>query len=168
MALVRDFMDKDVIILEEEMTLREASMILLKNSIPGAPVVDSGKNLCGFITERDIINRIKENFASSGLPLHLSLFDAVFLHDPSVAERDRFESEAAKIAQVNVRDAMWKKVISVGADDSIELAIHYLSKYRINRMPVTENGKIVGLISRKNILDSIFKIMEKKDPSDQA
>lgn len=164
MATVKEFMDKDVITLDENMSLREASSTLLKNSVSGAPVVGAHGDLKGFITERDIINRIKENFSSSGVPLHLSLFDAVFLNDPSGAEKDKFESEARKMAEIPVKEVMWKKVIAVSSDDSIELALHYLSKYRINRMPVLENGKIVGIISRKNILDSIFRLMEKDEP----
>lgn len=164
MASVREYMNSDVIILKENMTLREATGILLSRSVSGAPVVDSDENLSGFITERDIISRVKENFASSGLPMHLSLFDAVFLYDPVEIDRDRFEKESKKIGDTLVRDVMWKKVITVKQDDNIEIALYYLSKYRINRMPVIEDGKIVGIISRKDVLDSIFKIMKKEEP----
>lgn len=164
MALVRDFMNVDFFVLNENMTLHEATRLLLDNSISGAPVVDANDNLVGFITERDIINRIKENFASSGLPLHLSLFDAAFIHDPSQDERNKFEKEAGKVSSILVKDVMWKKVIAVSTDDKIEIALHYLSKYRINRMPVVEDGKIVGMIGRKDVLDSIFKIMQQEEP----
>ncbi len=165
MATVKEFMDTDFVTLGEGMTLREASEILLKRGVSGAAVVGTDGELKGFITERDIINRIKDNFSSSGMPLHLSLFDAVFLHDPSSEERGKFEEEARKISQVPVKDVMWKRVIFVNSDDTIEMALHYLSKYRINRMPVMEKGKIVGIISRKNVLDSIFRIMERDEPS---
>lgn len=164
MASVHEYMNTDVITLKEDMTLREATEILLSHSVSGAPVVDSENNLSGFITERDIISRVKENFASSGLPMHLSLFDAVFLYDPVEIDRDRFEKESRKIGETIVKDVMWKKVITVKQEDNIEVALYYLSKYRINRMPVLEDGKIVGIISRKDVLDSIFKIMKKEEP----
>ena len=157
-------MSTDFVVLRENMTLQEATKALLENSVSGAAVVDKDNNLAGFITERDIISRIKESFASSGLPLHLSLFDAVFLYESNQDDRDRLESEAGKVAEIPVRDVMWKKVITVGSDDSIEVALHYLSKYRINRIPVVDDGRIVGIISRKDVLDSIFKIMQKEEP----
>lgn len=164
MASVKDFMCEEVIVLREDMTLQEATEALLGNSVSGAPVVDSENNLVGFITERDIIGRVRENFASSGLPLHLSLFDAVFLYEPSGDEKNRFETEAEKVGKTQVKEVMWKKVITVQPDDDIEVALHYLSKYRINRMPVVDDGRIVGIISRKDVLDSIFKIMQKDEP----
>ena len=164
MALVRDFMSTDFIVLREDMTLREATKALLENSVSGAAVVDGENNLAGFITERDVISKLKENFASSGLPLHLSLFDAVFLYESPNGDRDKLESEAGKVASIPVKDVMWKKVITVSPDDSIEVALHYLSKYRINRMPVVDGGRIVGIISRKDVLDSIFRIMQKEEP----
>jgi len=157
-------MSTDVIVLSEDMTLQEATKVLLSNSVSGAPVVDRDNNLTGFVTERDIISKIKENFASSGLPLHLSLFDAVFLYEPTGSDAGKFEAEAKKIGETPVKDVMWKKVITVKSDDNIEVALHYLSKYRINRMPVVDDGKIVGVISRKDVLDSIFKIMQKDEP----
>lgn len=164
MALVSDFMNADFIVLREEMSLREATRVLLENSLSGAAVVDEYGRLAGFVTERDIINKIKENFESSGLPLHLSLFDAVFLYDPNADERNRFENEAGRVAAILVKDVMWKKVITVNPNDKIEIALHYLSKYRVNRIPVVEGDQIVGIISRKDVLDSIFRIMQKEEP----
>lgn len=164
MAIVRDFMNRDFTVLHGEMTLQEATKVLLENSLSGAAVIDEQGNLSGFITERDIINRIKENFASSGLPLHLSLFDAVFLYDPKSTDRNKFENEAKKVAEIPVKEVMWKKVITVKPEDNLEIALHYLSKYRINRIPVVEKNRIVGILSRKDVLDSIFRIMQKEEP----
>lgn len=166
MATVKEYMNEDVLALRESMTLQEATEFLLRNSVSGAPVLDEENNLAGFITERDIISRVKENFASSGLPMHLSLFDAVFLYDPVEIDRDRFEKESRRIGETPVKEVMWKKVITVKSDDNIEIALYYLSKYRINRMPVVDDGKIVGIISRKDILDSIFKIMQRDEPKE--
>lgn len=162
-SVVKDFMVTNVLLLNPEMTLRDAIGRLLERSLTGAPVVNDDGTIAGFMTERDIINKVKEDFIAAGLPLHLSLFDAIFMYDSSPGMHDKFENEIERLSILKVKDVMWKNVIVVKPEDNIEVALYYLSKYRINRMPVVEDGKIVGLIGRTDILDKIFKLINQRE-----
>lgn len=166
--VVRDFMVSDVFELRPETTLREAIEQLLSRSLSGAPVVNEDDTIAGFVTERDIVNKVKEDFVAAGLPLHLSLFDAIFLYDNQPGVHDKFENEVHRLSVLKVKDVMWKNVIVVKPEDNIEVALYYLSKYRINRMPVVENDKIIGLISRTDILDGILKIISRRESNEAS
>lgn len=124
--LVKDFMDPDPHALSISATIRDAVTLLMRAQISGAPVIDEDKNLIGFISEQDCIEKM--------------LNDTFYCEEsPSVTE------------------VMNKHVKFVTPDTSIVELAEKMSKAPPKNYPVCENGKLVGLISRRLILKALLE-----------
>jgi len=152
---VKKVMTKRPIVLKQNDTLETALKTLAKNKISGCPIVNNKKRVVGIISETDILklidvhSSIKKN--DSILPLLLSI----------VGGGESFESvrkSMKEILELPVRDFMIKKVITIDEDDDVYKAARLMNKYKINRLPVVKNDKIVGIISRADIVRALEKI----------
>ncbi len=140
---VLELMKSHVIKTNPEATLQDAVDMLDLYQISGLPVVDSQGDLIGVITEYDIIQAllpeyhiVKKESGSEWVGLH-----------------DRVE----RIKNKTVGEAMSKPAISIDdAADVLEAASVMLEK-RIKRLPVTNKGKLVGIISRIDICQAVLE-----------
>ncbi len=126
---VTKFMATDLITFSPSTDIREAIEVILKNRISGAPVVDAQKNLIGMLSESDCIKTI---------------LDGPYNNLPG--------------GNGTVADFMSRKVVTIDAKKSIlDLAYEFTtSPYR--RFPVVDNGRLVGQISRSDVLRAIVKM----------
>ncbi len=124
---VEDIMTKNVKAINENWTIKDASIFLESFNHTGAPVIDSENNIVGFISLRDIM-------------------------------------KARKINQINspVSAYMHKKVITATKDMNIEQAESLLQKYNIGHLPVLEDKKIIGILTRKDIIRSFGLSIEEQ------
>lgn len=124
--LVKDFMDTNPHAINENSTIREAIKLFTQASLPGAPVINDDKILVGFISEKDCIKEM--------------------LNDAFYCE----ESNA-------VSTVMSKTVQTTTPDTSIlQLAESMANAHAPPKnYPVTDDGKLVGLITRKDILKAL-------------
>ena len=152
MMQVKDIMERNLIVLKPEMTLREAAKILSENDISGAPVVDQEGKLVGILMVSDIIKEIKGKIESLGLAIPFTpfdLFDFYTVNMPMESENDIMRD----VAEMKVGDVMRKKVHYVRDNDDIETAIEILGKKDISRVPVVDKeGRVIGIITRSDIL----------------
>ena len=147
--LAREIMSRDVITVSPEEKVDKAARILVENKISGLPVVDANNHVVGIITEKDLIIRASE----LKVPFYVTLFDSIiFLENPI-----RFNNDVKKYTATTVKDAMTKKVQVVEEDTPIGLIVEIMQSKAINRVPVVRHGKLVGIITRNDILKSVVK-----------
>jgi len=147
--LARDIMTKNVITVFPETLVTDVARLLLEKKISGVPVINTENELIGIVTEGDLIAKEK----SVKGPLTLSVMGAlIYLEDPH-----RMEVELKKIAGIRVRDMMTKSVITVTEDTTVgEIATLMIEK-GINRVPVLRHRKLVGIVTRANIVRSLLE-----------
>ncbi len=152
---VRDIMTTQVITVLETDTIRDATITLAVDELSGAPVIDDDYHLCGIISEMDILNLIMKYEAALKLEspvLHLLAFpmDAKF-DDP------KLESAATKFSQTKVSEIMTKDVITCTPDAEVVDVLALMLEKDVNRVPVLEKGVLVGIVTRGDIIFSIYK-----------
>jgi CBS domain-containing protein len=150
--LVKDVMSKNVITISPQDSIIQALEKMAENNISGLIVVKNEK-VVGVISESDILRVFKSSvpeikaFASATLSILLLL----------EKEMELF-GEMKKVGKLKVKDLMSKKVFSVKPEDTILEAARIMSKKDVRRLPVIdENGKLVGVISRTDILKALVK-----------
>ncbi len=143
----KDIMTSNVVTLKKEMGVEEAAEILLEKGVGGAPVVDDAGNVIGMVTESDLIMEdVKLHF-----PTFIHLLSGIIYLESIKA----FEEKLKKAVAVKVEDVMSKKVISVTEDTSIEDIATLMIEKGISRLPVMREGKLVGLVSKRDIVRTI-------------
>ena len=121
-------MTKRVVCLRSDISIKNASIILNKNKISGAPVVRGGK-IIGIFSRADLVRSY------------------------SVIKKT-----GKGMLNINVEDVMTKKVHLLDKDSSIVDAIRTMKTCNINRVPIIDKKKRpVGIVSRKDIIDNIAK-----------
>lgn len=147
--LAKDIMTRDVITVRAEDEVEKVTQLLLENKISGVPVVDENHHVVGMITEKDLMVKATE----LKVPFYLTLFDSIiFLENPI-----RFKNDIKKYTASQVKDAMTPKVHCVSEDTPVSEVAAIMQKENINRVPVLRHGRIIGIVTRNDILKSITK-----------
>jgi CBS domain-containing protein len=121
---------------------------MVDKHIGALPVVDNGK-LVGLVTEGDLIMKdVKLQY-----PTYIHLLDGFIMYPPSTA---RFEHELKKAVAATVGDVMTAEPISAQADESIEDVTTLLVDRDVSRVPVLDGGKLVGIVTKSDVLRSII------------
>ncbi|HHV17032.1 MAG TPA: CBS domain-containing protein [Gelria sp.] len=147
--LAREIMSRDVITVSPEEKVDKATRILLDNKISGLPVVDADYHVVGIITEKDLIVKASE----LKVPFYITLFDSIIFLDNPI----RFNNDVKKYIASQVKNAMTRKVFVVEEDTPVTEVVEIMQKRAINRVPVVRNDKLVGIITRNDILKTLVK-----------
>ncbi|MCX5779239.1 MAG: CBS domain-containing protein [Firmicutes bacterium] len=147
--LAKTIMTKDVIAVRPEEKVEKVVRILVDNKISGVPVVDEDNHVVGIVTEKDLMIKASE----LKVPFYVTLFDSIiFLENPM-----RFNNDIKKYTAALVKEAMTAKVISVEEDTPVSDIVAIMQKRNINRVPVVRHGKLIGIITRNDILKSLVE-----------
>ncbi|MDD1703718.1 MAG: CBS domain-containing protein [Methanoregula sp.] len=151
--LVEEAMTKNPVICSPETPLREVTALMRKHNIGGLPVVDGGE-LVGMITESDLISLLKDERISDDLwlPSPLEIIE--------IPVREFFNWEKTKHALRNIGDMPVKKimthrVVTAWREMEVEEAASIMLKEGIARLPVLAEKKLVGIITREDIIHAI-------------
>jgi CBS domain-containing protein len=155
MKKVRDFMNCNVICLSPEDSIFDAAKIFSEKNISGAPVVKDGK-IVGIISISDIIRFISMKLQKTETPLP-SLSLLIFEFIKSSKDYLTFKKEMKKISKVKVKDVMSTRVVCISPEASIIEAASLMEKNDVNRLPVVENDKLVGIIAREDLVKAIIE-----------
>ncbi len=155
MKLVKDYMKKKVKKTRPSYSIFKAAEIMSKYHLSGMPVV-RGNKVIGMITEADIIKFMKidlskNNAALAAEPHSISIVLLTLLKGEIDLKR-----EIERLSKFKVKDFMTKGVISVAPDVSILEAANTMDKYEIDRLPVIEVGKLVGIVSRSDLIKALL------------
>ncbi|MGI6106253.1 MAG: MDR family MFS transporter [Raoultibacter sp.] len=134
-------------------SVREAIDVFAKANTSGAPIVDESGRVLGFISTGDILKYLGD--VESALPNIGSAVTVYHLFDD-----ESFKDRVAGLLELNVMDIATRKVISVSADTTLEKACTILANRKIKKLPVVEGGKLIGVISRKNVVQAIASALD--------
>jgi CBS domain-containing protein len=145
-----DVMVSNVVTVGIDATVGEVAAILLNNHISGAPVVDDKGELVGILSEGDLIRR-PEIGTTKRHSWWLEL-----ISNKWASATEYIKSHSRKVADVMTRD-----VITAKPDTPLGDIAAMLERNRIKRIPIVEGGKLVGLVSRANILQALASATKK-------
>jgi CBS domain-containing protein len=155
---IKDVMNKDVIICAPDDTLGHLADMFKKNRISGIPVVDKGK-VVGLVSETDLIKLFKIPEYSNDLWLP-SPFEIIEIPIRNLVRFEETKKFFENMKLRPVKDIMTVKVHAISPDDGLEDASTMMVKYDVNRLPVIENGKLVGIVARSDIIKGLSESAE--------
>ena len=139
-----DVMTRNVLSVTPDATVAEAVELMLERGISGLFVVDAAGVLVGVVTEGDLLRRDElgtERRKSWWLRLIAS---------PGRQAADFTRTHGRKVADVMTHD-----VVSVDADDPLESIVALMEGHRIKRVPVLQGDRVVGVVSRADLLRAL-------------
>jgi CBS domain-containing protein len=150
---VNTLMTKEVISVKASDRVNDAWVLLMETGITGAPVIDDSGNLLGVLTIRDISRSIIERYLKARSLNQLTTqqtdqttIDKEEIRELGLAIRGVVESVVSTMLPKD------QKVLSIGAEDSIERAIHMMAENNVNMLPVMKDSQVVGIITRQDII----------------
>ncbi len=158
---VEDVMTQNPVTIQAKDTIRTASSIIRENKIGGLPVMD-GENLIGMITESDILALLETKEPSEDLWLPSPL-EVIEIPIREFFNWERTKEALSHIGSRSVSSQMSYPIITVDADDSIEEAARIMLREGIARLPVLRDGKLVGIVTRADIIEGIGRKNEEAD-----
>jgi CBS domain-containing protein len=152
---VDDVMSKKVITLKSDQTISDAVDKLAKHGISGAPVVDDTGAVVGMLTESDILDAIKTRSKRVEMVYpSLSMLSVAFVEKQDIKET---LGAFAEIAQTPVRDIMVADVLYAEKGTDLAVVVESMNKRDINRIPIMDSGKLVGIVSRADIIKGLAR-----------
>ncbi|MEM5829340.1 MAG: CBS domain-containing protein [Candidatus Aenigmatarchaeota archaeon] len=116
--LIKDVMNRSVVVVKPNISLRGASKLMCEKHI-GSLIVVENEEIVGILTQTDILKAVAE-------------------------ERD--------LDLTTVEEVMNKKVFTIDYEKTIEDAVDLMMEKKIKRLPVTKDGKLVGIITASDII----------------
>jgi CBS domain-containing protein len=150
MALtVRDIMDTRWLTVLPEDTIETVVRRMREHELPGIPVVNEGDRCVGIITEADLILAGEEG--DLHLPHYIELFGGVVFLEST----KKFEERLRKAVGATARDLMTEDPVTIEPDASVAEAARLIARRKHNRLPVVEHGRLVGVVTRVDVLDAL-------------
>lgn len=123
--------------------------LLREHELPGVPVVNDGGRCVGIVTEADLV--LSEEEADLHLPHYVDLLGGVIFLEPL----RRFEDRIRKAFASKVADMMTPDPVTVSPDAPVEEAARLIAEHRHNRLPVVQHGRLVGVVTRLDVLEAL-------------
>lgn len=139
--LAKDVMTTPALAVTPDTDVQAVAELLLECRISAVPVVDEDGRVCGIVSEGDLMNR-----ADAGTR-HRRSWWLEMLRGSEEQARDFLRSRGRR-----VKDVMTRDVVAAAEDTPLADIAALLEKHRIKRVPVLRDGKIVGIVSRADLL----------------
>ena len=139
-----DIMVRDVVTIGPDESVARAARLMTDNDVSALPVINADGRLIGIISEADLLRRQEIDTA----PRHPRWVETM-TPAPTLA------AEFAKSHGKRVADLMSEKVITVSEDASLSEIAAILERNRIKRVPVVRDGRLVGIVSRGNLIQML-------------
>lgn len=143
-----DVMVRDVITVRPDTGVAEAIKLLSKHDVSALPVVDAQAHLIGILSEADLIHR-----AEIGTEKRRPWWLEAVTGAATLAE------EFAKSHGKKVGELMTTEVVSATEDTPLAEIAALLERKRIKRVPITRHGKLVGVVSRSNLIQALASVV---------
>jgi CBS domain-containing protein len=146
---VREIMDPEPPTARPEDDAESVIRLMRKHELSGVAVVNEGGRPVGIVTESDLV--IADDEGDLHLPHYIELMGGVIYLEPV----RRFEERLRKAFASRVRDMMTEDPVTIEADAPVEQAAHLIATRKHNRIPVVEHGRLVGMITRADVLEAL-------------
>jgi len=154
---VSDVMTREVVTIERDASIGTAVRLLLQHRISGLPVVDADGRLEGIVTEGDFLRRA-ETGTQRRRPRWLE-----FLLGPGRLAEEYVHSHGRRVG-----DVMTRTVFTVDENASLEEVVRRMEKHRVKRLPVVRDGKVIGIVSRANLLRALASVAHEVPASSES
>ncbi len=155
---IRDVMNKDVITCSPDDSVGHLAKLFRENHISGVPVVENQK-VVGIVSETDLLKLFKIPEFSNELLLPSPL-EVIEIPLRNLVRFEEIKSAFENVKIKPVREVMKKNIRSISPDESLEEGSSRMVKYKVNRLPVIENGKLVGIVARSDIIRGLSSSQE--------
>jgi CBS domain-containing protein len=139
-----DVMTHSVITVTPETPVREIAKLMTEKNIGAVPVIDAHGTQVGIISESDLLRRKELGTERHRHPL------AAFVASNLTLEEEYIRSHASKAS-----DIMRRKVITAAPDTSLPDIVDLFEKHQITRVPIVENGQLVGIVARADLVRAL-------------
>ena len=150
MPSVREYMNEQPITVSPDTEVGDVARLIGRTERHGVPVVESDGRLVGIVTESDLV--LSDEEGDLHIPHYIELFGGVVFLEPL----RRFEERLKKAFGSSARDLMTAEVDTVTPDTDMHEAGRIISTSGHNQLPVVEDGRLVGLITRADVLRAVY------------
>jgi CBS domain-containing protein len=153
---VEDFMTRGVLTIAPDATILAAAKLMLEHHVGALPVVDASARIVGIISESDLLRddgKSDDGKGADGSPWLQMM-----------AEPDGLPGEPSKLCARQISAVMTRALVSIAPNASIAQACRLMQQRRVKRLPVVENERLVGLITRTDLLRAFAQSIEKSAP----
>ncbi len=150
--LVQEIMTPQVITIHPHATIQEVAKQMRQNSISALPVVTDEGKLVGIVTEIDLITRHAPPRQPQYIPLLWGLIPM------RLDDYTTYKEQVRHILAVYVDQLMTKSPATVRPSDTIEHAAELMIKPGHGALPVVDNGKLVGIVTRTDLVRVIEEL----------
>ncbi len=148
MKKAMDIMTSIVITVTPDTSIQKLVAIFSEHNISGVPVVDDSGGLIGIVTESDLIDQTKKLH----IPTVVTILDSFFyLERPS-----KMEKEMKKMSGTKVLDIYSPQPITVKPESTIEEIATIMAEKNVHTLPVVREGKLIGVIGKKDIIKTLI------------
>jgi CBS domain-containing protein len=148
---VADIMDRDPVTVEPDDDVETVLRLLKEHDLRGLPVVNDAGRCVGIVTESDLV--IPDEQGDLHMPHYFELFGGVVFLEPL----RRFEERLRKAFASKVQDLMTGDPVTVAPSASVNEAARIISERRHDRIPVVEHGRLVGVVTRVDVLAALSR-----------
>jgi len=146
---VREIMDANPETVNPDTDVESVIAILRENELPGVPVVNEGGRLVGIVTETDLV--LPDDDGDLHLPHYVNIFGGTVFIEPL----KRFEDKLRKAFASTAADMMTEEPTTVSPDTTVDEAAGIIHETGHNRLPVVEHGRLVGVVTRVDVLGGL-------------
>ncbi|SER52792.1 BON domain-containing protein [Faunimonas pinastri] len=139
-----DIMTVPVISVSPETSLKDAVELMLQHHVSGLPVTDADGRLAGVISEADLLCR-KELGTERR---HARWLEFIF-------GAGHFAEDYARSRGRQVNEVMTSRVVTGSPETPLETVVDLMNRHRIKRLPIVESGRLVGIVSRSDVLHAL-------------
>lgn len=146
-----DVMNREPVCARDTDTMGSVIRLMAADQTSGVPVVNEAGELVGFVTDGDVAAYLGK--------AEISLADAtlnIYRYVDDEAEMDRLKD----LVKLNVMNVATKRVVSVEWDTPVDVVCQLFAAKRIKKVPVVRDGKLVGALSRRNIMSSLAEAID--------
>lgn len=152
---ISEIMKKDVYTVSDEATIKEVLQMLVESKTSGLPIVNAKQQVVGFISDGDIMKFIAKQ---NPRIIDMTSFITVWY------DTESFEKKLHDLMELSVMELATTKLVSVDTDYDIDEVAKVLGEKKIKKVPVLEDGKLAGVVSRSDILRYILgSYLEKEE-----
>jgi CBS domain-containing protein len=149
MPTVREYMDADPVTVTPDTSAEDVARLLGTHELHGVPVVNEAGRCVGIVTENDLVMADEEG--DLHIPHYIELFGGLVFLEPVRG----FERRLKKAMAATAKDLMTGDPTTIGPDEDVHAAAKVVSESGHNRLPVAEHGRLVGVITRADVLRAL-------------
>ena len=147
-----EVMNREPVCARDTAAMAEVIRLMDANQTSGLPVVNAAGDLVGFVSDGDVASYLGKT--------EIALLDSTLLNGYRYIDDETEASRLRDLLALNVMAVATKRVISVDAATPIDEVCSLFAAKRIKKVPVVQDGKLVGTLSRRNIMRSLVEAID--------